>query len=76
MDIYFRTEKSIIRMNDILEVNSRYLTTASLDRKKQCVLGQYKSEKRAQEILEKIDYVIDTRIKEDSPTLIIAIPKE
>lgn len=76
MDIFFRTQKSIIKMNDILEVNGKYLTVASLDRKMQCVLGQYKTEKRAQEILEKIDYVIDTRIKEDTPTLIIAIPEE
>lgn len=76
MDIYFRTDKSIVRMNDVLEVNGKYLVMATLDRTRQCVLGEYHSQERAQEILEKIDYVIDTRIKEESPTLIIAIPKE
>lgn len=76
MDIYFRTENSIIKMNDILEVNGKYLTIASLDRTKQCVLCQYKSQERAKEVLEQIDYVIDTKVKEDTRVLIIAIPKE
>lgn len=76
MDIYFRTEKSIIRMNDILEARGKYLVNASLDRKEQCVLGEFESEEIAKKILEKIDYIIDAKIKENTPALIVAIPKK
>lgn len=76
MDIYFKTEKSIIKMKDILEARGKYLVNASLDRKEQCVLGEFESEENAQNILEKIDYVIDAKIKENAPALIIAIPKK
>ena len=58
MEIFLRTEKSIIKMNDILEVNGKYLVMSTLDRTRQCVLGQYKEEGRTKQVLDSIDSVI------------------
>lgn len=76
MIIYFKTEKSIIKMNDVLEVNGKYLVMATLDRTRQCVLGEYHSQERAQEILNSIEGMIWTKRKQEEQVLIIAIPKE
>ena len=76
MEIYFKTEKSIIKMNDVLEVNGKYLVMATLDRTRQCALGEYHSQERAQEILNSIECMIWTKRKQEEQVLIIAIPKE
>lgn len=76
MDIYFRTDKSIVKMNDILEVTGNFLVVASLDRTKQCVLMKYSSAERAQEVLNNIDIVISGMKAEMRKTIIIEVPKE
>lgn len=76
MDIYFRTDKTIVKMNDILEVTGNFLVVSSLDRTKQCVLMKYSSVERAQEVLNNIDIVISGMKVEMRKTIIIEVPKE
>ena len=63
-------------MNDVLEVNGKYLVMATLDRTRQCVLSQYDSESRAKDVLDSIDSIITRKMKEDLKILIIEVPKE
>ena len=76
MEIYLRTEKSIIKMNDVLEINGKYLVMATLDRTKQCVLAQYQSEDRTRQVLDSIDSILTRKCKDEEKILIIEIPKE
>ena len=75
MEIYFRTEKSIIKMNDVLELNGKYLVMATLDRTRQCVLAQYATEERTKEVLDLIDSILTRKRESEEKILIIEIPK-
>lgn len=76
MEIYFRTAKSIVKMNNVLEVNGKYLVMATLDRTRQCVLAEYKTEQRTKEVLDMIDSILTRKCKSEEKILIIEVPKE
>ena len=79
MVMFFRTEKSLIRMKDKINVEGKdnsYLTTSSLNGQEKCVLAHYKSEKKAIEILNRIDNLLDRAIKDNLNTISINIPEE
>lgn len=76
MDIYFRTQKTIVKMNDILESQGKFLVMSSLDRKAQAVLEIYSSDERAKQVLDMIDSILTRKSKNEEKILIIEVPKE
>lgn len=80
MDIFFRTKKGIIRMRDKIEVENRsnksYITTSSLNGQEKVVLGEYETQEKALEALDKIDELIDKMIKSDKNVISIEMSKE
>ena len=76
MDIYFRTDKSIVKMNDILEAQGKFLVMSSLDRKAQAVLEIYRNEQRTKDVLDMIDSILTRKGKSEEKILIIEVPKE
>ena len=76
MEIYFRTKKTIVKMNDILEAEGKFLVMSSLDRKSRAVLETYSSEERAKQILDMIDSILTRKCKSEEKILIIEVPKE
>lgn len=76
MEIFFRTEKTIVKMNDILEAQGKFLVMSSLDRKAQAVLEIYSSDERAKQVLDMIDSILTRKCKGEEKILIIEVPKE
>lgn len=77
MDIFFRTEKALVKMKDKVEVErGGYLTTSSLNGQEKYPIVHYDNEKRAIEILDKIDNILDKAIQENANTISIAIPSD
>lgn len=65
MDIFFRTEKGIIRMGEKLQAERGYLTTSGLDGKDKYALINYGNDEKVLEILNKIDEILDKALKEN-----------
>ena len=76
MEIFFRTDKSIVKMNDILEARGEFLVMSSLDRKAQAVLEIYSSDERTKQVLDMIDSILTRKCKGEEKILIIEVPKE
>lgn len=79
MDIFFRTKKKIVKMNDKLEVEGKendYLTTSSLNGESKDILGHYNSEARAMEILDRIEGILDKVIASDKEAAFINIESD
>lgn len=80
MDIYFRIKKGIIRMRDKIEVESigrkSYITTSSLNGQEKVALGEYKTEDKAIEILNKIEELIDKAIISNKEAVFINSSEE
>ena len=76
MEIFFRTKNTIVKMNDILEAQGKFLVMSSLDRKAQAVLEMYSSDERAKQVLDMIDSILTRKCKGEEKILIIEIPKE
>jgi hypothetical protein len=74
MDIFFRTDKSLIKMKDKIEVEGKnYLTTSSLNGQEKIILGQYETYEKAISILNKIDDILDKAIEKDANSVSINI---
>lgn len=77
MDVYFRTEKSLIKMNDRLDVDCKgRLYTSDLDLKKVSPIAKYTNIDRALEILNRIDELLDKAITENKAAISVRIPSE
>ncbi len=77
MDIFFRTNTSLVKMKDKLDVErGGYLTTSSLGGQEKYPLARYENEQKAMEILDRIDNILDKAIKENKTTLSINLPAE
>lgn len=77
MDIFFRTDKSLIKMKDKVEVEGKnYLTTSSLNGQEKVVLGKYETINRALSILDNIDNLLDKAIENNHSSISINIPQK
>lgn len=77
MDIFFRTKNQLVKMKDKLGVErDGYLTTSSLGGQEKYPLIKYENEKKAMEILDRIDEIIDKAIKENANTISIDISSD
>lgn len=73
MEIYFKTDKSIIKMKDRIDIEGKYITTSSIDQKEKAILEKYTSEKEAKEIFDNIIEIIDRCFKKDFKNILIDI---
>lgn len=73
MDIYFKTDKSIIKMKDRIDIEGKYITTSSIDQKEKAILEKYTSEKEAKEIFDNIIEIIDRCFNKDFKNILIDI---
>lgn len=77
MDIFFRTDKSLIKMKDKVEVEGKnYLTTSSLNGQEKVVLGKYETINRTLSILDNIDKLLDKAIENNHSSISINIPQK
>lgn len=76
MDIFFRKEKELIKMQDNIKVggtDNKYLVTSTLTGKER-VLAKFETEKEVINILDKIDMILDKAINDNKKAVSIRMP--
>lgn len=73
MEILFKTENSIIKFKDRLDIERKYITTSTINGEEKTTIAKYKDEEEAKEIFEKIFTSIDKGITNGVKTLCIII---
>ena len=73
MEIYFKTDKSIIKMKERIDLEGEYLTTSSIDQKEKAILKKYENEEISKESFRRLISIIDSEIRKDAKNLFIEI---
>lgn len=77
MDIFFRTNKSLVKMKDKINIErGGYLTTSSLGGQEKYPLARYENEEKAIEILNRIDSILDKAISKNANSVSINLPED
>ena len=77
MDIFFRTNNSLVKMKDKINIErGGYLTTSSLGGQEKYPLARYENEEKAMEILNKIDNILDKAISKNANSVSINLPED
>lgn len=73
MEVYFKTNKSIIKMKERIDLEGEYLTTSSIDQKEKAILKKYENEEISKESFRRLISIIDSEIRKDAKNLFIEI---
>lgn len=73
MEVYFKTNKSIIKMKERIDLEGEYLTTSSIDQKEKAILKKYENEEISKEAFRRLISIIDSEIRKDAKNLFIEI---
>lgn len=73
MEVYFKTDKSIIKMKERIDLEGEYLTTSSIDQKEKAILKKYENEEISKEAFRRLISIIDSEIRKDAKNLFIEI---